>query len=67
MNDTHKLLLAFIEASGYEVKEDKYVILSDGTRYECEDTDWCKEIYSPELHVDYKVTKKDPGPSKEEI
>lgn len=61
MNDTHKLLLAFIEASGFDVEEEKYQILNDGTRYEGHDITWCKNALEPEIYTDYKVTKKKPN------
>jgi len=66
MNDTHKLLLAFIEASGFDVEEERYQLLNDGTRYEGHDIGWCKDLFKPKLYIDYKVTKKEPGPNEQD-
>lgn len=60
MNNTHKLLLAFIEASGYEVEEvrmdypkAKQYIDLDGNPYEVP-----IDGQSVSITTDYKVTKK---------
>ena len=58
MNETHKLLLAFIDAMGYEVKEEKYVILNDGTRYEGHERDTSHRGVRKFPILNYKVTKK---------
>lgn len=54
MNNTHKLLLTFIKASGYEVEEVNHIQQPSDERTLID----CKEV------TDYKVTKKGEGNKK---
>ena len=57
-----KLLRAFIEASGYEVEEEKFTIMTDGTRYEGHENAGLKEICIDKEVTNYKVAKKHSSP-----
>lgn len=61
MNDTHKLLLAFIEASGFDVEEEYKVYIS-GVYIRTQKHKYPKDInnmFPVHNETDYKVTKKE--------